>query len=315
MRADKLLALVTTWPAALDVARAITSAEYRQERGWDLGDWTCRREPWGMYFIHHNAEHVPVEVIAVVSGDGVDSDTTAAVPGVSLPTRWARPAPAAESAPPPTSETVPSNKKPSKRRPVWMGLAVLGLGLAALTGLVVFSLQPTATTPPSAGEPQRYLYCPQCRLEMTCAPGQEARETFCPHCGKAWIMEVNTFSRRKGESPPLSASKKQVLWAVGLGLPVALAAAALAVAVYWSGREPTPENAVVVFACPACGHKLRSQILAPGSTAVCPVCGEHFLVRAARSAGNRGSAKAPERRTKTGSKLTSKVSGERPRGE
>jgi transcription elongation factor Elf1 len=185
-------------------------------------------------------------------------------------------------------------------------LAVLGSGLAALLALAVFSLPHAAQTPPPASESQRYLYCPQCRLEMTCPPDQEPGVAFCPHCGKDRIMEVNTFSRRNGESPPLSPTGK-VLLAVAIGLPVALA-----VAVYLSGRQRTPEGAAIVFACPACGHKLRSQVLAPGSTAVCPACSEHFPVRAAAGASNRGPADALERHNKAGTKLASQVGGERP---
>jgi transcription elongation factor Elf1 len=241
-----------------------------------------------MYFIHYNAEKVPVEVIAVVTVDGVDSDdkTKAAVPGVSLPTRWVRLAPAAEIALPSTSKTEPSNNKPPIRWSARRLLGVVGLALTAFIGFTLYSVMGTPNTPPTASEPQRYLYCPQCGLEMTYQPDQEGRAVFCPHCGKDRPMEVNTFSHSLGEEPPLSSTAK-ILLALAMGVPVALA-----VITYQSGRQRTPEVAANVFACPACGHKLRSHILGPGSTAVCPTCAEHFLVRAARGTNNRHSTEA-----------------------
>jgi transcription elongation factor Elf1 len=254
-----------------------------------------------MYFIHYNAEKVPVEVVAIVTVDGADTNTTkAAVPGVSLPTRWVRLAPEGETAAPSTSKIEPWTKKALEPGSVTMRLGAVGLGLAALIGLSMFLPLRRPTSAPSASEPQRYLYCPQCGLEMTCPVDQETRATFCPHCGKSQPMEVNTSSHAGSEGPPLSPTIK-VLLAVAIGLPVVLAVLA-----YQFGRQRTPKGAVNVFACPACGHKLRSQIVGPGSTAVCPTCAEHFLVGAAHPA-----AEAPRNGNKSGSRLANKVGGER----
>ncbi len=155
------------------------------------------------------------------------------------------------------------------------------LGLLCL-GFVVLSVATYLTRgrrhepPPAGGQPQHYLYCAECGLEMTCAPGQEGERTFCPHCGVTHPMQLTTYSRNQGEGPrpPLN----RLFLAMAFGVPTALA-----VAIYLLRRPPPhsaepAEDEPLRFACPNCGHQIASRAFRAGSIAVCPECAEQFVV-------------------------------------
>jgi predicted RNA-binding Zn-ribbon protein involved in translation (DUF1610 family) len=155
-------------------------------------------------------------------------------------------------------------------------LGLLCLGFVVLSVATYLTRGRRLEPPPAGGQPQHYLYCAECGLEMTCAPGQDAERTFCPHCGVTHKMELTTYSRNQGEGPrqPLN----RLLLVVAFGVPTALA-----VAIYLKSRtrertEKPAEGEPLRFACPNCGHQLASRAFRAGSTAVCPECAEQFVV-------------------------------------
>jgi hypothetical protein len=149
------------------------------------------------------------------------------------------------------------------------------MGFVVLSGLTIHSAFRRAKPLPPGEKAQMYLYCPECGLEMTCPPGDEDKATFCPHCGVTRRMEVHSYSF-SGGGPGFRASR--LVLAVGFGVPIALS-----VAVYLLGRRQASRGQAAVvkhgkIACPFCGHKLSAAPFGSGSTAVCPVCTERFVV-------------------------------------
>jgi rubrerythrin len=152
-------------------------------------------------------------------------------------------------------------------------LAFLALAMAAIQWQFRRS-----SPPPTAGAAKYYLYCPECGLEMTWPEEHIENPPFCPHCGAGKQMQLSTFSRNDGQAPAVAPNRYFV--AAAFGLPIALA-----VGVYWLGRErkrrrPAEPDEVLEFKCPGCGHAMASAAYRRGSTAVCPVCSELFVVTA-----------------------------------
>jgi hypothetical protein len=154
----------------------------------------------------------------------------------------------------------------------------------AVAALIMASIQwyfrrPAAGPLPSASVAQFYVYCPQCGLEMTCPAEQADKPPFCPHCGKERRMQVSTVphaSREMAGTPP-----NWLLVAAAFGVPISLA-----IGVYVLGRSGQPlevseTEEAYHFKCPGCGHSMTSRSYRRGSTAVCPVCSELFVVTGA----------------------------------
>lgn len=154
---------------------------------------------------------------------------------------------------------------------------LIALAFVALSVLTTYSWLRRAKPAPRDGESVRYLYCPECGLEMTCPPGDEDKATFCPHCGKSRQMEVHSFSLNGGGGPGFRANR--TLLAVAFGVPIALAVLVYLLRRLQARREREVEADTRQIACPACGHELSTAIFGPGSTAVCPECAERFVVR------------------------------------
>ncbi len=185
-------------------------------------------------------------------------------------------------------------------------LGLFGLGMAAAWS------RSRRAEPPPGGVPQRYLYCPECGLEMTCPPEFEGRKTFCPHC-LTRRMEVNAFSRNgDGPRPPVN----RALVALAVAVPLALAAAVYAAGRLRARQEQGPGAEARRFACPECGHRMASNVFGPGSTAVCPACAAQFVVPGAkaRKESTANGADVQEWGAWLGSELTKKVKGGRADG-
>jgi uncharacterized paraquat-inducible protein A len=154
----------------------------------------------------------------------------------------------------------------------WLWIAI---SFVVLLGLTIHSALRRAERLRAVEKPQMYLYCPECGLEMTCPPGAEDKAAFCPHCGMTRRMEVHSYSVNGG-GPGFRANR--LVLAVAIGVPIALG-----VAIYLLGRRQASRGQATVvkhgkIACPFCGHKLSAAPFGPGSTAVCPVCTERFVV-------------------------------------
>jgi predicted RNA-binding Zn-ribbon protein involved in translation (DUF1610 family) len=111
---------------------------------------------------------------------------------------------------------------------------------------------------------------------MTCPPELEQTKNFCPHCGNGKRMEVTTYSRNNGEAPPLSTNR--VLIATLFGVPAALLIGLYSFSQARKGSTLSSDEDVFRFKCPGCGHAMASNSYRKGSTAVCPVCAELFVV-------------------------------------
>jgi hypothetical protein len=281
VKADELLDLLASWQEALRITRAIDSRAYQQARGWDLSGWTYRREPWGIYFIRHNRRHLPVEAVAAVTTAGIAAEELGpAVPGVNLPTRLVDLSTSGENGTSTARAERPPNSSAAKLRSMWIQLGIICLGFIVLGVATMLTRSRRYEPPAVTSEPQRYLYCPECGLEMTCPAEYVGRQTFCPHCGVTKAMEVNTFSHNAGEAP--RSPPNRALLAIAFGVPVALAAAVYATGRLRARRVQTSEGDARQLACPACGHKMTAKVFSPGSTAVCPACAEQFVVPGAR---------------------------------
>jgi hypothetical protein len=276
VKADELLDLLATPQMAVRVARAVDSRSYREARGWDLTGWTCRREPWGMYFIRHDRRLTPVEAVAVITSDGADADRVgAAVQGVTLPTRFVDLSPGSENGAA-TVKDGPAGRSGVNRKSLLLQLGLLGVLFVTLAIGTAYSRSRRHESPPrKTGESQRLLYCPECGLEMTCPSEFEHRPINCPHCVKQ-RMEVTAVSRAGGNAAPSRAN--WVVVAVAIGLPLALAVALYGAGRVRAGREQGSEANARQVSCPGCGHKMKSGVFGPGATAVCPACAEHFVV-------------------------------------
>jgi uncharacterized paraquat-inducible protein A len=151
----------------------------------------------------------------------------------------------------------------------------------AVTALIMAGVQwyfrPPAEVPlPSAAVAQFYVYCPKCGLEMTCPAEQAEKPPFCPHCGPSRPMQVSTVSR--GSAQASATPTNWFIVAAALGIPITLA-----ICVYLLGRPGQPvivsqADEAYRFNCPGCGHEMSSTSYRKGSTAVCPVCSELFVV-------------------------------------
>jgi uncharacterized paraquat-inducible protein A len=191
------------------------------------------------------------------------------------------------------------------------GLVLVCLGFVVMGLATAWSRSRRAELSPPAGQQQRYLYCPECGLEMTCPPEFEDRVMSCPHCVKR-RMEVNSFSRANGDAPRAHANG--AVLAIAVGMPVALAAAVCAASRLRSKPEQTPEGDARRLTCPGCRHKMNSKVFGPGSTAVCPACAHQFVVPGTegRKEPSGDSAGVREWGEWLGSELTKKGGG-RPR--
>jgi transcription elongation factor Elf1 len=277
VKADQLQDLLSSWQEALRVARAIDSRAYQQARGWDLSGWTYRREPWGMYFVRHDRRQMPAEVVAVVTAAEFDAEELEqAVPGCRLTTRLVDLSSPVGNGTSNAKAEGPPNGSRAKQKSVRIRVGILCLGFVGLAIATTLTRSRRDEPPPLTSEAQRYLYCPECGLEMTCPPEYAGRVTFCPHCGISKKMEVNSFSHGAGEAP--RSPPNRALLAVAFGVPVALAAAVYATGRLRAAREHTPEGDGRRLACPGCGHKMTAKVFSPGSTAVCPACAEQFVV-------------------------------------
>jgi transcription elongation factor Elf1 len=184
-------------------------------------------------------------------------------------------------------------------------LVLVGLTLAAATS----HLRGPVVRREASGT-QKYLYCPECGLEMTApAEAAEGKQTFCPHCGLTHPMQVSSSSRTNGDGPG-----SQTSWLfVGLmfGVP-----AALAIGVYGLSRSreqqqvPTAEDDGIEFSCPGCGHTMASKSYRKGSTVVCPICAELFVVTGSDRAGTEMDRADQQRDLEAG--LRSKLRKKRP---
>ncbi len=165
-----------------------------------------------------------------------------------------------------------------------ISLAFLALAMAAIQ----WQFRHPAARTPVAGASKYYLYCPECGLEMTWPEERVDKLPPCPHCGLEKPMQLSTISRNNGDMPAVTPNRLFV--ASAFGVPMLLA-----VAVYWFGRGRRPVESdepdeVLSFKCPSCGHAMTSASFRRGSTAVCPVCSELFIVTSAEE------AKSDERR-------------------
>jgi hypothetical protein len=90
-------------------------------------------------------------------------------------------------------------------------------------------------------------------------------------------MQVSSSSRTSGDGPV-----PQTSWLfVGLmfGIPTALAIGVYRLSRRSRGQQvPTAEDDGIQFSCPGCGHEMASRSYRKGSTVVCPICAELFVV-------------------------------------
>ena len=126
-------------------------------------------------------------------------------------------------------------------------------------------------------------------------------------------MQVSTVPRGSRE-----ASATPINWlivAAAFGIPTSLA-----IGVYLLGRSGQP---VIVseteeayrFKCPGCGHGMSSTSYRKGSTAVCPVCSELFVVTGVDTPKSEDHRREESSDLEAGlrSKLRKQTRGKRPR--
>jgi transcription elongation factor Elf1 len=184
-------------------------------------------------------------------------------------------------------------------------LVLVGLTLAAATSHLRHAPPPRETS-----GTQKYLYCPECGLEMTAhREAAEGKQTACPHCGVKHPMQVSSYSRTDGGGPRLQTS-----WLfVGLmfGVPAALAVGVYSVSRARARLPQDEADDVFQFSCPGCGHAMASNSYRKGSTAVCPVCAELFVVTGSDTAAKAIDRSDQERDLEDGlrSKLRKKKPG------
>jgi uncharacterized paraquat-inducible protein A len=150
-------------------------------------------------------------------------------------------------------------------------LILVSLAVAAATAHL---RQPARKLETRSG--QRFLYCPECELEIAVPAEMEPKQTFCPHCGVTKPMQINSYSRTNGAAPPLP--NNRLLMAAMFGVPAALLLGLYSLSRKRPSRQASGADEVFQFSCPGCHHTMASNSYRKGSTAVCPVCAELFVV-------------------------------------
>jgi hypothetical protein len=153
-------------------------------------------------------------------------------------------------------------------------LLVLAVGVLAVLAAAWQFWAAVAPEPARAGpEPPLTWYCPNCRLEMTCPPGHETKETLCPRCaGEKQYLEV----RRRGREESRAGSPVVLIAAVSL--PAILALTLLVLGLGRKRRARTdPDGPSPYVRCPYCHHKVYLRHSGPAAKVFCSACRRKFL--------------------------------------
>jgi hypothetical protein len=116
-----------------------------------------------------------------------------------------------------------------------------------------------------------YLYCPECRYEITCMPSEEDSHRPCPRCfaKKHVILE---FSTRSHASELATAPSNPAIPVVVIGLTIVLGAAWLVLSrirprIDWKRVAKT-----LNYTCVICRRRLRYSPQQAGHKGACPRC-------------------------------------------